>query len=81
MYVAGDKTIIVTQGPSSGEPSTQTKGGITGDVGTLGSTTAAASLTGSTLVAHPASPAGWYVHVAGTVPLATVQQVAQSLHV
>jgi hypothetical protein len=80
VYVNADKAIIVTQGPSAGEPSTQTAGGITGDVGTLGSTTAVASLTGSTLVAHPASPAGWYVHVSGMVPLATVQQVAQSLH-
>ena len=79
MYVNADKTIIVTQGPSTGEPSTQTTGGITGDVGTLGSTTAAASLTGSTLVAHPSNPAGWYVHVSGTVPLATVQQVAQRI--
>ena len=80
VYVAGPSTIIVTQGPSTGEPDAQTTGGITGDVGTLGSTTAVAGLTGSTLVAHPANPAGWYVHVAGTVPLATVQQVAQSLH-
>jgi hypothetical protein len=80
VYVNADKTIIVTQGPSTGEPSTQTTGGVTGDVGTLGSTTAVAGLTGSTLVAHPANPAGWYVHVAGSVPLATVQQVAQSLH-
>jgi hypothetical protein len=80
VYVAADKAIIVTQGPSTGEPSTQTTGGITGDVGTLGSTTAVASLTGSALVAYPATPAGWYVHVAGTVPRATVQQLAQSLH-
>jgi hypothetical protein len=80
VYVSGNNTIIVTQGPTTGEPSAQTTGGITGDIGTLGSTTALANLTGSTLVAHPASPAGWYVHVSGTVPLATVQQVAQSLH-
>lgn len=80
VYAAGDKTIVITQGPTAGEPDSQTTGGIGGQVGTLGSTEAAASLTGSTLVAHPANPAGWYVHVAGTVPLATVQQVAGALH-
>ncbi len=80
VYVAGDKTIVITQGPTTGEPDSQTTGGIAGQIGALGSTEAVAGLTGSTLVAHPASPAGWYVHVSGTVPLATVQQVAEALH-
>ena len=80
VYVAGINTIIVTQGPSAGEPSAPTTGGITGDVGTLGATTTVAGLTGSTLVAHPTTPDGWYLHVAGTVNLATIQQIAQSLH-
>ena len=71
---------MIAQGLATGEPQTQTTGGISGTTGTLGATTAAANLTGSTLVAHPASPAGWYVHVSGTVPLATVQQVATALH-
>ena len=80
VYVSGDNAIVITQGPTAGEPDAQTTGGVSGQVGTLGSTEAVAGLTGSTLVAHPASPAGWFVHVAGTVPLATVQQVAGALH-
>ena len=59
VYVSGNNTIIITQGPTTGEPSTQTTGGITGDIGTLGSTTALASLTGSTLApTRPVPPAG-----------------------
>lgn len=80
VYVAGSNTIVIVQGPTTGEPDSQTTDGVSGELGTLGSTTAKAGLTGSTLVAHPANPASWYVHVSGTVPVATLQQVATALH-
>jgi hypothetical protein len=79
VYVSGNNMIVITQGTGT-EPDTQTTGGVTGDVGALGSTTAVANLTGSELVAHPSQTGTYYVHVNGTVPLATIQQVASSLH-
>jgi hypothetical protein len=79
VYVSGNNMIVITQGTGS-EPDTQTSGGVTGDVGALGSTTAVANLTGSELVAHPTETGTYYIHVTGTVPLATIQQVASSLH-
>jgi hypothetical protein len=30
-------------------------------------------------VAHPANPSGWFVSMTGTVPVATLQQVAGTL--
>jgi hypothetical protein len=79
VYVNGNNLIEINQG-SGQEPDTQTTGGVTGDLGALGSTTAIANLTGSELVAHPGQTGNYYVHVMGTVPLATIQQVASSLH-
>jgi hypothetical protein len=79
IYVNGPSTIIVRQGPTAGEPKTDTSQGTTVDVGALGSAPLSATLTGSRLTAHPAAPASWYVELQGTVSRDTLKQVASQL--
>ena len=79
VYVNGPNTIIIRQGPTAGEPQGDASTGATVPVGALGSAPLSSSLTGSRLVAHPATPNAWYVELQGTVGRDTLKQVASQL--
>jgi hypothetical protein len=80
VYSSGTKMFIVQQGATAGEPTNDASNGASTTVGKLGAAKVASSLTGSELVAHPSNPVSWYVHVDGTVPMATLKSIAASLH-
>jgi hypothetical protein len=80
VYVNGDKTIIIQQGPTAAEPQNAPTTGASVQIGSLGSAQATTELTANLLIAHPATPGAWFVSVTGTVPMATLQQIAGTMH-
>jgi hypothetical protein len=80
VYTNGTKMLTIQQGATAGEITNDASSGAATTVGKLGSAMTASSLTGSDLVAHPPNPVSWYVHVDGTVPMATLKNIAGSLH-
>jgi hypothetical protein len=71
---------MIQQGATGGEATNDASNGTATTVDKLGAAKVASSLTGSELVAHPSNPVSWYVHVDGTVPMATLKSIAASLH-
>jgi hypothetical protein len=78
VYTNGIDFLIIRQGPSSQEP---TPAGATADatITALGAVTNNSGYDGSTIVAHPASPADWFVTINGSVDLATLSGIATTL--
>jgi hypothetical protein len=82
VYVNGTKVITVQQGkkdaeqaPDASDPTAQKA-----MVGHLGSVDTRTGLTGNTLIAHPDAKVDWFVHVAGSVPEAQLEQFAATIH-
>ncbi len=82
VYAKGTTVLVVQQGakaaeqaPDASDPTKQTA-----TLGTLGTVETHIGLTGTTLIAHPANKADWFVHVTASTPLAQLEQLATPLH-
>jgi hypothetical protein len=78
LYVNGPNYLVVLQGPASAEPQHQPSEGKAVDLGPLGQGQFDPGVAGSTLIVHPAT--GWFVDLLGTLPGATLEQIAATLH-
>jgi len=68
VYTNGSDVLVVVQGPTSVEPSSNTDPTIDATAPTLGEATLQSKLTGTQLLAHPAQTPDWFVQVTGTMP-------------
>jgi hypothetical protein len=78
VYRNGDDFLIVHQGPSVEAPTTS---GATSEatIEPLGTVTKSSGYEGSTILAHPAAPADWFVAISGSVDMATLTTIAGTL--
>ncbi|MEO5898693.1 MAG: hypothetical protein ABIR68_01015 [Ilumatobacteraceae bacterium] len=79
VYKSGADTVVVLQGPTSVEPTADAPGADATSTA-LGAVTIDSKLTGSQIVAHPASTQDWFVQVSGTVPRAALLMMTATMH-
>jgi hypothetical protein len=79
VYVNGTNTLIVHQGPTAGEPTTDASSAPDAPSETFGTVKIAAGLSGSTVLIHPESPADWFIELRATMPRAQLSDLANTL--
>ncbi len=81
VYADGPDTIIVRQGPVAAQPPGDVTSAPSTESAALGSIQTLTTAGGTTVLAHPAEPADWFVHVSGTAPRADLLTVVEALGV
>jgi len=83
VYTKGNDVLVVQQGAKDAEQAADASDPTkqTAPLGSLGTVELRTGLTGTQLVAHPTTPAGSFLHVSGSAPLAQLKQAAATLRV
>ncbi|HEV8298651.1 MAG TPA: hypothetical protein VGQ20_15195 [Acidimicrobiales bacterium] len=77
VYVNGTRSVIVHQGPTTGEPTVDSAHTKQVDGGALGEAILVSGLLGTTVTAHPAD--GWFVQVNAVLPGSTSEAIVRTL--
>lgn len=79
VYTSGPDVLVVLQGPTSVEPSSNADPTVDGTAPTLGEVTLQSKLTGTQLLAHPTQTPDWFVQVTSTTSRNTLMEMSALL--
>jgi len=77
VYVSGSDVIVVHQGPEAAQPSGDVTSAPSSESAVFGTVQLAPGVAGTTALAHPTEPAGWFVQVTATMPRAELAALVE----